>query len=89
VGGFQRTIYDAAIEVSKPVGQPWVGVAKGLLFTDGASREISLIGDAVPQNVLNDLIESADLSQRSGTAEIAFGTSKFRLTFKFRGLRSF
>jgi hypothetical protein len=89
VGGFQRTIYYAAIEVSKPAGQPWVSVATGLLVTDGANRVISLTGEDVPQNVLNDLIESADLGQRGGTAEIAFETAKFRLTFQFRGRGSF
>jgi hypothetical protein len=89
VGGFQRTIYYAAIEVSKPAGQPWVSVATGLLYTDGASRVTSFTLAEVPQNVLNALIESADLGQRSGTAEIAFETAKFRLTFQFIGRRSF
>ena len=88
MGGFQQTIYYAAIEVSKPAGQPWVSVATGLLFTNGGGRVISLTGEEVPQNVLNDLIESADLGQRSGTAEMAFETAKFRLTFQFRGRRS-
>jgi hypothetical protein len=89
VGGFQRTIYYAAIEVSKPAGQPWVSVATGLFYTDGASRVTSFTLAEVPQNVLNALIESADLGQRSGTAEIAFETAKFRLTFQFIGRRSF
>jgi hypothetical protein len=88
VGGVQRTIYYAEIEVSKPAGQPWVSAATGLLFTDGANREFSLRGEEIPQIVLNDLIENADLGQRSGTAEVEFETAKFRLKFKWRSFRS-
>jgi hypothetical protein len=88
VGGVQRTIYDAEVEVSKPAGQPWVSAATGLLFTDGANRGLSLRGEELPQSVLNDLIENADLGQRSGTAEIEFETAKFRLTFKWRAVLS-
>lgn len=88
MGGFQRTIYYAEVEVSKPAGQPWVSAATGLLFTDGANRGISLRGEEIPQSVLNDLMENADLRQRSGIAEIEFDTAKFRLTFKWRSLLS-
>jgi hypothetical protein len=65
-----------------------VNVATGLLFTDGAKRGISLRGGDVPQNVLNDLVENADLAERSGTSEVALETTQFKLTFKRKAFYS-
>jgi hypothetical protein len=84
VGGVQRTLYDASLEVSRSAGQPWVTAASGILFFDGTRRWFSLKGEQVPDVVLNDLAEAADLTQPSGAAEITFETARFRLTFKFR-----
>jgi hypothetical protein len=88
MGGYQSTIYDAAIEVSRSAGQPWVSAANGLLFFDGTRRHFSLKGEHLPDGVLSGLAEAANLTERSGTAEIAFETARFRLTFKFRALVS-
>jgi hypothetical protein len=86
VGGYRRTVYEATVEVSRSRGQPWMHVADGLLMFDGSRRHLSLNGERLSESVSSALAEAADLNERSGVAELAFGDHKYRLTFNWRSL---
>jgi hypothetical protein len=88
VGGVKNFVFDASLEVSRAAGAPWANVATGLLFFNGTSRRLDLKGEQLPDDVLNHLIESADLGQRSGNAETTLGENSYRLIFNQRAFFS-
>lgn len=58
------------------------------MFFDGTRRRLDLKGEQLPENVLKGLAKAVNLTERSGTAEIASETARFRLTFKFKAFFS-